>query len=144
VQESAKTVAELVTYVANTAARMPSDECEVLYGRAGLLYALLFVERTCPHANIATRHFQKLIIEIVAEGHACGARLAQRRLRLPTPRFMHEWHKKPYLGAAHGTCGILHARAHAGVSTSCLWTVLCCRLDTFRCYHGGRHAGLPG
>lgn len=114
-QEAAKSVSELVTYVANTSARMPADECEVLYGRAGLLYALLFVERTCPKAEISSRHFQKLITEIVTEGRSCGGALAGKRVRLPTPPFMHEWHKKPYLGAAHGTCGILHVRCAPSV-----------------------------
>ena len=103
-------MSELVSYIATTAARMPADECEVLYGRAGLLYALLFVERTCPHAQIPARVFQGLVRAIVAEGARCGAALAARGVHVPRPAFMHEWHKRPYLGAAHGTCGILHVR----------------------------------
>jgi hypothetical protein len=111
VQEAQKSVAELVTYVCNTTARMPEAECEVLYGRAGLLYALLFVERCCPQAEISSRHFQKLIQAIVTEGKRCGEHLVSRGVAVPSPPFMHLWHKKPYLGAAHGTCGILHVRS---------------------------------
>lgn len=110
-QEAQKSVSELVTYVCNTTARMPEAECEVLYGRAGLLYALLFVERMCPKAEISSRHFQKLIHDIVVEGKRCGEHLAARGVAVPSPAFMHLWHKKPYLGAAHGTCGILHVRS---------------------------------
>jgi hypothetical protein len=111
-QEANKSVSELVSYISNTAARMPADECEVLYGRAGLLYALLFVERLCPQADIPSRHFQMLVKEIVAEGKRCGKNLADRGLKVPSPPFMHLWHRKPYLGAAHGTCGILHVRLY--------------------------------
>jgi hypothetical protein len=109
-QEAEKSVSELLTYICNTTARMPANECEVLYGRAGLLYALLFVERMCPKAEISSRHFQRLIKDIVNEGKRCGANLAQRGVHIPSPPFMHLWHRKPYLGAAHGTCGILHVR----------------------------------
>ena len=110
VQEAQDCVAELVHYVQQSSANLPAGECEVLYGRAGLLHALLFAERAVASAAIAPEHFQQLARAIVAQGQQCGAALAARGADVPQPAFMHEWHGKAYLGAAHGTTGILHVR----------------------------------
>jgi hypothetical protein len=104
---------------------MDDDGCEVLYGRAGLLYALLFlkaeirarrletqnseksldafsdiVEQLCHEQNIAA-----LINEIIARGKR-GAKsyASEARSRDPKtgPALMWSWHGKRYLGGAHG------------------------------------------
>ncbi|KAI0339344.1 hypothetical protein BDW22DRAFT_1336628 [Trametopsis cervina] len=108
------------------------DGCEVLYGRAGLLYTLLFlraetharrretaeqeippdafvtiVEQLCHDQNIAA-----LVDEIVTRGrrgarqYAMEARSRDRSVGRAPP-LMWSWHGKRYLGSAHGVAGIL-------------------------------------
>lgn len=103
------------------------DGCEVLYGRAGLLYALLFlkeetrvrrlethdreraldafsdiVEQLCHEQNIAA-----LVDEIIARGRR-GAKFYASEARsrdqqtIHAPALMWSWHGKRYLGGAHG------------------------------------------
>lgn len=57
-QEAQQCADALSAYVASAAGALPPSECEVLYGRAGLLYALLFTERTCPTVTIQQDLFQ--------------------------------------------------------------------------------------
>lgn len=47
-QEAQQCADALCAYVASAASALPPSECEVLYGRAGLLYALLFTEKRVP------------------------------------------------------------------------------------------------
>jgi len=105
------------------------DGCEVLYGRAGLLYALLLlrqhleatftsdtstlpssspveaVKQLCSDVNI-----KALTDDIIERGRA-GAKRYSRELadqdRSRAPALMWSWHDKRYLGAAHGVAGIL-------------------------------------
>lgn len=88
--------------LADSTSKMPS---ELLYGRAGVLYSLLFVKQYVPDkidddliASIA-----KVIIE-------AGRNYAQdlHRKGQKTPPLMYEWHESKYLGAAHGLAGILY------------------------------------
>ncbi len=94
------------------------DGCEVLYGRAGLLYSLLFfrselstnshpedpvaqiIEPLCSDENI-----RSLVDDIVARGRV-GAQSYAETLegeeRDRAPPLMWRWHGKRYLGAAHG------------------------------------------
>ncbi len=101
------------------------DGCDVLYGRAGLLYALLLlrselvitldylshagkqkervvreVEKLCSNDNIKT-----LVDDIIERGQA-GAKLYAEELeessRPKAPPLMWRWHGSRYLGAAHG------------------------------------------
>ncbi|TFK87683.1 hypothetical protein K466DRAFT_490406 [Polyporus arcularius HHB13444] len=112
------------------------DGCEVLYGRAGLLYALLLlrselvitldylshagkqkervvreVEKLCSDDSIRT-----LVDDIIERGQA-GAKLYAEELeeseRPRAPPLMWRWHGSRYLGAAHGVVGILHMLLHA-------------------------------
>ncbi|KAH9838013.1 uncharacterized protein C8Q71DRAFT_706445 [Rhodofomes roseus] len=109
------------------------DGCEVLYGRAGLLYALLLlrtalaslrdggmsisqtedpavraVTSLCSDANV-----QALVDDIMKRGKI-GAREYQEELaslrdeRDKVPPLMWRWHVSRYLGGAHGVVGILH------------------------------------
>ncbi len=101
------------------------EECEVLYGRAGLLYALLLL-----HAKLAAvstdptkgnveddplvnaviqlcseRHIDSLVHDIISRGKTGAHRYAHKlsaQERDITPPLMWSWHGKRYLGAAHG------------------------------------------
>ena len=68
---------------------------ELLYGRAGYLYALLFVGALVPGA-LDEGLISNQVEVILAGGHRGGA-----------APLMYTWHSKHYLGAAHGLAGIL-------------------------------------
>ncbi|XP_071959733.1 glutathione S-transferase LANCL1-like [Antedon mediterranea] len=74
---------------------------ELLYGRSGYLYALLFVRH-----NIAEDVIQNDIIEKVAKAILDSGMSLGRKVQSQSP-LMYKWHDKPYIGAAHGMAGIL-------------------------------------
>lgn len=108
------------------------DSCEVLYGRAGFLYAVLLIRRTLRLRADSTKHFESVlsdefleslesltsddniraivreIIDIGREGAwKYGKEIAESGLTMYGPPLMWSWHGKRYLGAAHGVAGIL-------------------------------------
>ncbi|KAI0827201.1 hypothetical protein BC628DRAFT_210366 [Trametes gibbosa] len=114
------------------------DGCDVLYGRAGLLYALLLlrsellltmsyltrsgrpvgsvvreVEALCSDESV-----RALVDDIVARGALGATRYVQEMDededgRARAPPLMWRWHGSRYIGAAHGVVGILHVVLHA-------------------------------
>ena len=102
------------------------DGCEILYGRAGLIYALLYLrdatkkydqkERAALENLISDTTISELVDSIVARGKT-GARLlsSQSAFRhngiIGFPPLMWSWHRKRYLGAAHGVGGSKFARS---------------------------------
>ncbi|KAH9855565.1 hypothetical protein C2E23DRAFT_813811 [Lenzites betulinus] len=138
-QESWRGAADLIGDAVEVALAEPPDDdgCEVLYGRAGLLYALLLlraellitvsylthagtpggkvvreVEALCSDENV-----QALVDDIMARGVLGATRYAQEMdgedERAKAPPLMWRWHGTRYLGAAHGIVGILHIVLHA-------------------------------
>lgn len=75
---------------------------EYLYGRAGYLYAILFVNK-----NVNPPPFQDdFIRKIVEMILICGKNEAKAgKFNCP---LMYQWHDSYYLGAAHGLSGILY------------------------------------
>jgi hypothetical protein len=106
--------ARVLQHAIRTALDEPVNEdgCEVLYGRAGLLYALLLLRKHLPnktdgadelHTIVSDEVVEKLVDDIVRRG-GYGAR--SYREALPSgamaPALMWSWHGKRYLGGAHG------------------------------------------
>ncbi|KAL0566997.1 hypothetical protein V5O48_015000 [Marasmius crinis-equi] len=112
------------------------DGAEVLYGRAGFLYELLFL-RKIVHSqgwvekgrsagkgavalekilHVVSERSLSIVIESIIQRGRLGAavyasEVAPSRNHKPnasTPFLMWSWHGKRYLGAAHGVVGILH------------------------------------
>lgn len=79
---------------------------ELLYGRAGCLYSLLFMKKFCKE-----KVSEDLIVSIAKAIIESGRQLS-RKLRQEghsnTPPLMFEWHEKKYLGPAHGIAGIIY------------------------------------
>lgn len=76
---------------------------EILYGRAGYLFALLFVNKYVNGKEvIPPNHIEKVINAILKSGKQLAT-----KLKTECP-LMWEWHEKAYLGAAHGMAGILY------------------------------------
>ncbi|KDR70227.1 hypothetical protein GALMADRAFT_892453 [Galerina marginata CBS 339.88] len=96
------------------------DSCEVLYGRAGLLYALLYLRKEIhgkPLGEItplerltSDTSLSGLVNAIMTRGKH-GAALLSSGVRAShnqgLPPLMWTWHGKRYLGGAHGVAGIL-------------------------------------
>ncbi|XWS52036.1 hypothetical protein CRYUN_Cryun11dG0032800 [Craigia yunnanensis] len=81
--------------------RFPSDlPNELLYGRAGFLWACSFLNKHIGKDTISTIRMRAVVDEILKS----GKRLAGKG-RSP---LMYEWHGKKYWGAAHGLAGIMH------------------------------------
>ncbi|KAH9475889.1 LanC-like protein GCL2 [Psilocybe cubensis] len=94
------------------------DGCEVLYGRAGLLYALLYLRNSIsgkPHHEIASlenltsdSNLARLVDSIMSRGkHGAFSLASEFRMddQPQLPPLMWTWHRKRYLGGAHA--GIL-------------------------------------
>lgn len=79
------------------------SEDELLFGRAGYLYALLWVRKhhTGGDAAVFEEPLRQTAERLVATGHARA-----HRNRTDWPLMWHCF-REPYLGAAHGTVGIL-------------------------------------
>ncbi|XP_045168862.2 lanC-like protein 2 isoform X2 [Mercenaria mercenaria] len=86
--------------------RDPSLPDELLYGRAGYLYALLFVRAHLGDDSISTEVIHKVYKCITDSGIHMSQ---QQGWRHP---LMYAWHEKHYLGAAHGLVGIFYILMH--------------------------------
>ncbi|XP_065862131.1 lanC-like protein GCR2 [Euphorbia lathyris] len=81
--------------------KLPSDlPCELLYGRAGFLWACSFLNNHIGKETISTSHRRAVVDEIINSGR----NFAHRGI---CP-LMYEWHGKKYWGAAHGLAGIMY------------------------------------
>ncbi|XP_068212610.1 lanC-like protein 2 isoform X2 [Palaemon carinicauda] len=74
---------------------------EILYGRAGYLYALVYLQEKFGKSVIEDKAIRSVITAILDSGKAMA-----RKENLSVP-LMYEWHEKKYVGAAHGFMGIL-------------------------------------
>ncbi|XP_077978325.1 lanC-like protein 2 [Glandiceps talaboti] len=75
---------------------------EILYGKSGYLYALLFVQKQLGKDIITDELVQKVCNSILASGRSLAR---EQNCRSP---LMYMWHEKYYIGAAHGMSGILY------------------------------------
>ncbi|KAM3849642.1 lanC-like protein 2 [Diretmus argenteus] len=77
---------------------------ELLYGRAGYLYALLYVNHELGADTVDDGTVNKVVMAIVNSGKSLSAE-QKKTDRCP---LLYEWHKKQYVGAAHGLAGIYY------------------------------------
>ncbi|XP_061522928.1 lanC-like protein 2 [Phycodurus eques] len=90
---------------------------ELLYGRAGYLYALLYVNKEIGGDTVDEATVTKVVTAIIISGKNLSAE-HKKTERCP---LLYEWHKKQYVGAAHGLAGIFYmlmqpgARVHPDV-----------------------------
>ncbi|KAK0199885.1 hypothetical protein DFS33DRAFT_1365590 [Desarmillaria ectypa] len=95
------------------------DGCEVLYGRAGLLYGLLRLRK---YELVSAKDIELVVSSIMTRGRF-GASVYRDSIpnKQQSPALMWSWYGKRYLGAAHGVAGILQ-------------TILACPLDVLNPY----------
>ncbi|XP_030546255.1 lanC-like protein GCL2 [Rhodamnia argentea] len=78
---------------------------ELLYGRAGFLWACLFLNKHIGDGTVPSSTMRAVADEIFKNGRA----LAKRGGKSP---LMFEWYGEKYWGAAHGLAGIMHVLMH--------------------------------
>ncbi|CAF1337514.1 unnamed protein product, partial [Didymodactylos carnosus] len=79
-----------------------SNPDEYLYGRAGYLYALIFLRKEVSSEIIDSQ----LITDVFEYMIKSGEKYA-RHINSKSP-LMYQWHDEEYLGAAHGVSGIIY------------------------------------
>ncbi|KAF8634028.1 hypothetical protein AX17_004293 [Amanita inopinata Kibby_2008] len=111
----------------NNPSHANDDGCEVLYGRAGLLYAFLLLRRAIHRGlldelppefarqlnqMVALDNLRIIVDSIMCRGRRGSTWLAEELGATPEtddslPPLMWSWYQKRYLGGAHGVAGIL-------------------------------------
>jgi len=120
--------------LADPVSRLPEGDCELLYGRAGYIWALAFVERMLGQGTVKTQVARDTMDQIISagtnvdlgsgsdqsDGEGAGPEGAERRAtkdgRLALTEFGYSWswHKQAYLGAVHGYAGIVLSLLQCG------------------------------
>ncbi|KAJ8687404.1 hypothetical protein QAD02_023198 [Eretmocerus hayati] len=95
---------ELSPYVVDEHSGIPD---ELLYGRVGYLYSLLFVNKHISPPPIRNDLIKQIINSILNSGKEYAH---ARRFKSP---LMYMWHDSEYLGGAHGLAGILYVLLQA-------------------------------
>ncbi|CAF0937397.1 unnamed protein product [Rotaria sordida] len=79
-----------------------SNPDEYLYGRAGYLYTLIFLQREIGHHVIDNQHITDVFEAMIKSGEKYARQTGS------TSPLMYQWHDSEYLGAAHGVSGIIY------------------------------------
>ena len=95
----------------------------MLYGRAGYLYALLFVQKHVGRDSISSSTVVGQIQQILETG-AAGA---QSERALHGWGLMYQWHGSQYLGGCHGLAGQLQELCVLFTLLCASGPVICCR-----------------
>lgn len=90
---------EMLRLVKSPNSDMPN---ELLYGRVGFLFSLLFMIKNRLPMDISDSDIREVIMIIMDHGRSLAAK---DKCKAP---LKFEWHDKNYFGAAHGTAGILY------------------------------------
>lgn len=84
---------------------------ELLYGRVGYLYALVFINQQLGHHRIPLHYIQQISEAVLASGESLSRKF---RIQEQSP-LMYEWYQEQYVGAAHGLAGIYYYLLQPGV-----------------------------
>lgn len=101
-QDSHNLIRRLVSlgrHVVRSTADIPD---ELLYGRVGYLYALLYVRKTVSPTAVDDGLIRNVVQAVLSSGQRLSA---EEKSRSP---LMYQWHDSFYLGAAHGLAGIFY------------------------------------
>uniref|UniRef100_A0A674IMU3 LanC like 2 n=2 Tax=Terrapene triunguis TaxID=2587831 RepID=A0A674IMU3_9SAUR len=77
---------------------------ELLYGRAGYLYALLYLNTEIGPDAVP----QSVIKEVVDAIIESGKNFSKEERKTERCPLLYQWHRKQYIGAAHGVAGIYY------------------------------------
>lgn len=94
---------DLLELLRKGCASLPPEACDVLDGRAGILKTIWFLR-----SELENRHFGSSLALHISKQILYQGMLTAKKYNSES-LVMWEWKSKPYLGAAHGVVGILHA-----------------------------------
>lgn len=86
---------------------------ELLYGRVGCLFSLLFMKQTCS-AKVEDVLITKIAKAIIESGKHLADKIQREGSKAPP--LMFEWHNTKYLGPAHGMAGIIYLLLQVSLS----------------------------
>ncbi|XP_047357096.1 lanC-like protein 2 [Vespa velutina] len=98
-QNAISKLISLSSHVINEHSEIPD---ELLYGRAGYLFSLLYINSNISPPPIKSDIIKQVISSIIKSGNIYST---SRHYKSP---LMYSWHDTEYLGAAHGLAGILY------------------------------------
>lgn len=84
---------------------------ELLYGRMGYLYALLYINQQLGHDKIPLQYIQQISEAVLASGENLAKSF---RVQEQSP-LMFEWYQEQYVGPAHGLAGIYYFLMQPGL-----------------------------
>ncbi|KAM4626191.1 glutathione S-transferase LANCL1 isoform 1-T1 [Discoglossus pictus] len=100
-EDCVRSLIKMHTSVVKLDSRLPD---ELLYGRMGYLYALLFVNKQFGEEKIPAAYIEQVCNTVVESGERLSGR---RNLSSQSP-LMYEWYREYYVGPAHGLAGIYY------------------------------------
>lgn len=77
---------------------------ELLFGRAGYLYALLYLNTEIGPGTVCETAIKEVVTAIIES----GKRLSREERKSERCPLLYQWHRKQYVGAAHGMAGIYY------------------------------------
>jgi hypothetical protein len=91
--------------LAASSSTRPAEECELLYGRAGGMQAIFFLRHALGNQSIGISECLEMAIAILKEGKRNSQQY--KKSHGHAPPLVWKWRGTTFLGAAHGTVGIL-------------------------------------
>ncbi|XP_064338389.1 lanC-like protein 2 isoform X3 [Camelus dromedarius] len=102
--ESQECITKLLQLQRSIVCRESDLPDELLYGRAGYLYALLYVNSEVGPGAVCESAIKEVVDAIIESGKSLS-REEKKAERCP---LLYQWHRKQYVGAAHGMAGIYY------------------------------------
>lgn len=87
---------------------------EMLYGRVGYLYSLIFINQQFGQDKIPLEYIQQISEAVIVSGDHQSRKF---RVQNQSP-LMYEWYQEQYVGAAHGLSGIYYFLMQPGLVSS--------------------------
>uniref|UniRef100_A0A8P4GTT2 Glutathione S-transferase LANCL1 n=1 Tax=Dicentrarchus labrax TaxID=13489 RepID=A0A8P4GTT2_DICLA len=104
VQETDECINRLLQFHQNVVKGAGGLPDELLYGRMGYLYSLVFVNQQLGQDRIPLQYIQQISEAVLVSGEHLSRKF---RVQNHSP-LMYEWYQEQYVGAAHGLAGIFY------------------------------------
>jgi hypothetical protein len=102
-EEAFEHACHLIRWLEDACDKLPVEECDIMYGRAGALKTIWFLRQELDDSNLGHELVLLQTRSILIEGMTRARKIKSELL------LAWAWKGKTYLGAAHGVVGILHA-----------------------------------